>query len=163
MSWIQKFIYEGVVHEMRSKQRLILEGLQKVNEKRSSKIEKEMSDIGHVVGDLAGLESSKIEEILIDNNASEDDSGKEGFFSTMSDSDIHNAWVEIKDYIQYRVNLLHGDVDSQAMTLFGCKDTKFDKKAFLKKFHKMTGRNGFEDGYIEAVNDISTAYNLNIK
>ena len=37
-----------------------------------------------------------MEEILIDNNACEDDSKEEGFFSTMSNVDVENAFNEIR-------------------------------------------------------------------
>ena len=72
--------------------------------RRPSAVEDMMDDIDFLYSsDVLGVKPSRIADILGKNNASEDDSGREGYFATMSNSDIEKACIDGKADVELLV------------------------------------------------------------
>lgn len=91
----------------------------------------------------AGLDANA-DDILTNNNASEDDSGEEGFMKTMSNEDIQNAINEMKR----AMSLLAGD-SAQAI-LFQIESGVYDASS------------AYCQGFLDAAHIIAQEYGLDL-
>ena len=126
--------------------------------RRPSEILDMMDDIDRVFG--PGIDNSEIDDILDRNNASEDDSGEEGYFATMSNSDIENAWNEVQRYLQSQLLAGH-ELDSELCDRF---KVKLSKSAIAKLYNKYRDLNNkYAEGFCYAADIISLTYGINLK
>lgn len=108
---------------------------------RPKDIQKMIDYISNAYRDMS---EDAMEDILIRHNASEDDSGPEGYFQTMSDQDIRDAYQEIHDYIWE---------SNKPLTV----------EEIRSKIYKCQSRDSsYNDGYLEAVDDLTRTFNLKI-
>ena len=128
--------------------------------RRPSAVETMMDDIDYVYdSDVLGVKPSKIADILGKNNASEDDSSAEGYFATMSNSDIEKAWFEIKEYLQAQLSAGY-EVDTEACSRFEVKFSKSDIAKMYKRYqHRGTA---YGEGFCYAVDLMSQTFNINL-
>ena len=128
--------------------------------RRPSAVEDMMDDIDFVYSsNVIGVKPSRIVDILGKNNASEDDLDAEGYFATMSNSDIEKAWFEIKEYLQDQVSAGY-EVDTEACSRFEVKFSKSD----IAKMYKRYQRRGtaYGEGFCAAVDMMSQAFHIDI-
>ena len=129
--------------------------------RRPSAVETMMDDIDYVYGgsNVLGVKPSKIADILGKNNASEDDSGTEGYFATMSNSDIEKAWFEIKRYLQAQLSAGH-ELDSEACFRFEVEFSKSDIANMYKRYQYRGTAYG--EGFCAAVDMMIQAFDIDI-
>ena len=125
--------------------------------RRPSAVEDMMDDLDNVFG--PGIDYSEIDDILDRNNASEDDSGEEGYFATMSNSDIEKAWFEIKEYLQSQFSAGH-ELDSEACSRFEVEFSKSDIARMYKRYQYRGTAYG--EGFCAAVDLMSQALHIDI-
>lgn len=115
----------------------------KMNEARSPEIEKMMDFI-----DAAGEEYdrkdkySEFEAILDKHNASEDDNGPEGYFSTMSDDDIRAAYEELKNGTPDAGMSDEDIINIITEALYDQADSRIKKVETFREAGMMTKNNG---------------------
>ena len=128
--------------------------------RRPSTVEDMMDDIDFLYGsDVLGVKPSRIADILGKNNASEDDSGAEGYFATMSNYDIEKAWFEIKEYLQAQLSAGH-ELDSEACSRFEVEFSKSDIARMYKRYQYRGTAYG--EGFCAAVDMMSQAFHIDI-
>ena len=128
--------------------------------RRPSAVETMMDDIDYVYdSDVLGVKPSKIADILGKNNASEDDSGIEGYFATMSNSDIEKAWFEIKEYLQAQLSAGR-ELDSEVCFRF---EVEFSKSDIANMYRRYQYRDtAYGKGFCAAVDMMIQACHINI-
>ena len=92
-------------------------GMIKLIESRSSYINKLMDDIDKALSFEDG-----VEDILRKHHANSDDSGDEGYFSTMSDFDINATWLDIQSMLQKKYSSGY-NINSMLIRIFELNDT----------------------------------------
>lgn len=100
-----------------------------------------------------------IQDILLSHNANPDDSGEDGFFSSMTDTNIKEAWTDIKDFLQER----YSAGDTLPTTLIKLFDLQWGKEDFKRTYKDMKYRNdSYAEGFCDAVSMIKASYGIDI-
>lgn len=115
----------------------------KMNESRSPEIEKMMDfiDDAYYSYEKQGR-AEEYEDILTKHNASEDDNGPEGYFSTMSDDDIKAAYEELKNGSPDAGMSNEDIMNIIADALYDLGDSRIKKVETFREAGLMTRNNG---------------------
>lgn len=134
-----------------------------LNESRSYDIEQMMNSIEEAL-----YHYDDIQDILLSHNANPDNSGEDGFFSSMTDNDIKGAWKDIKDFLQIRYSAGY-EIPTTLLELFDIQWTKEDfKRTYKDMKYRISGsstRSSYDlyaEGFCEAVSMIKAAYGIDI-
>lgn len=125
-----------------------------LNESRSHFIEQLMNDIEEALQYY-----DDVQDILLSHNANPDDSGEDGFFSSMTDADIVGTWNDIKTFLQKRYSTGH-EIPSTLVRLF---KLEYSKEDFNKTYNDMKHRDDlYAEGFCDAVSLIKEVYGIDL-
>ena len=126
----------------------------RLNESHSYDIEQMMNNIEEAL-----YYYDDIQDILVSHNANPNDSGEDGFFSSMTDNDIKEAWKDIKNFLQRRYSAGY-EIPTTLIKLFDLQGSKED---FKRTYKDMKYRNDlYAEGFCDAVSMIKVAYGIDI-
>lgn len=126
----------------------------RLRESRSYDIKRMMDNIEEAL-----YHYDDIQDILLSHNANPDDSGEDGFFSSMTDINIKEAWTDIKDFLQKRYSAGY-EIPTTLIKLF---DLQVSKDDFKRTYKDMKYRNDlYAEGFCDAVSMIKASYGIDI-